>query len=174
MCLDKLGGIWGDLVRTDDNWRHWDFIKLLEALRQWTERNPVKVHDKPNNKADRQSNSSRMNAFQAPQREVKQRWCVYCNEVNHTPVNCFKVFKSVDRKRYLSERRLYFNCTGAEHRALECQNRSSCFKCKRRHHASICHASGKNAPPTAPTNDRLLNTATNAISLLSIQLLSLT
>ena len=55
-----------------------------------------------------------------------------------------------------------FNCTGAEHRASECRSRSSCSKCKRRHHTSICDAPDENGPPTAPTNDKLLNTATNA------------
>ena len=35
-------------------------------------------------------------------------------------------------------------------------------KCKRRHHTSICDAPGENGPPTASTNDKLLNTATNA------------
>ena len=53
MCLDKLEGIRGDFVRTDDDWRQWNFVKLVEALRKWTERNPVKVHDKLNDKSDR-------------------------------------------------------------------------------------------------------------------------
>ena len=42
MTLDKLEGIRGDLVRTDDNWQDWDFPHLLEALRKWTIRNPPK------------------------------------------------------------------------------------------------------------------------------------
>ena len=46
MCLDKLEGIRGDLVRTDDDWRQWDFHKLVDALRKWTERNPVKTSRK--------------------------------------------------------------------------------------------------------------------------------
>ena len=43
MSIDKLQGIRGDLVRTDDNWREWDFPKFMEALRKWTERNPVEL-----------------------------------------------------------------------------------------------------------------------------------
>jgi len=31
MTLDKLPGIRGDLVRTDDSWESWDFVKLCEA-----------------------------------------------------------------------------------------------------------------------------------------------
>ena len=44
MNLYKLEGIRGDLVRTDDDWRQWDFPKLVDALRKWTERNPVKTN----------------------------------------------------------------------------------------------------------------------------------
>ena len=41
MTLDKLPGIRGDLVRTDDTWESWDFVKLCEALRLWIRQNPV-------------------------------------------------------------------------------------------------------------------------------------
>ena len=49
MTIDKLPGIRGDLVRTDDSWREWNFPKLVDELRKWTERNPIqfKQSDKP-------------------------------------------------------------------------------------------------------------------------------
>ena len=34
MTLDKLEGIRGELVRTDDSWQDWEFPHLLEALRK--------------------------------------------------------------------------------------------------------------------------------------------
>ncbi len=40
--IDKLEGIRGDLVRMDNDWQEWKFPYLVEALRKWTERNPVK------------------------------------------------------------------------------------------------------------------------------------
>ena len=40
--IDKLEGIRGDLVRMDDDWQGWKFPNLVEALRKWTERNPIK------------------------------------------------------------------------------------------------------------------------------------
>ena len=40
--IDKLEGIRGDLVRMDDDWQEWKFPNLIEALRKWTERNPIK------------------------------------------------------------------------------------------------------------------------------------
>ena len=138
MCLDKLEGIRGDLVRTDDDWRQWDFIKLVDALRKWTERNPVKVNEKLSDRSDKHARYSRTNAFQARQRETKQRRCVYCNEISHASINCHKVVSTADRKKHLSEHRLCFNCTGAEHRASDCRSKFGCSKCKRRHHTSIC------------------------------------
>ena len=41
--LDKLGGIRADSVRMDDNWQDCDFSEFIEALRRWTERNPITV-----------------------------------------------------------------------------------------------------------------------------------
>ena len=38
MTIDKLPGISGDLVRTDDSWRGWNFPQLVGELRKWTER----------------------------------------------------------------------------------------------------------------------------------------
>jgi hypothetical protein len=45
--LEKLGPIKADLIRTDPNWQSWGFEKLLEALRDYTLRNPEK-DDTPN------------------------------------------------------------------------------------------------------------------------------
>ena len=39
--LEKLPIIRGDLVRNDPDWETWGFVKLAEALRQWTRRNPI-------------------------------------------------------------------------------------------------------------------------------------
>ena len=38
MSIDKLPGLRGDLVRTDENWQDWDFAKFVYALQGWTER----------------------------------------------------------------------------------------------------------------------------------------
>ena len=37
--LDKLPGIKADLVKPDDNWQEWDFAKVVDSLRRWTDRN---------------------------------------------------------------------------------------------------------------------------------------
>ena len=34
MSIEKLEGIRGDLVTTDDDWREWDLTKFVDALRK--------------------------------------------------------------------------------------------------------------------------------------------
>jgi hypothetical protein len=41
ITIDKLEGIRGDLVRTDDSWQEWEFSELIEALGKWTVRNLI-------------------------------------------------------------------------------------------------------------------------------------
>ena len=35
LTIDKLSGI-RDLVRNDEHWKTWDFLKLCDALKSWT------------------------------------------------------------------------------------------------------------------------------------------
>ena len=79
MSIDKLQGIRGDLVRTDDNWREWGFPKFVEALRKWTERNPIPAEREPPEKLpDRKKpHFPRDRSFQAQQKEERVRGCVF-------------------------------------------------------------------------------------------------
>ena len=43
LTLDKLPDITADLVRLDDNCQEWDFAKLVDSLRRWTDRNPKNI-----------------------------------------------------------------------------------------------------------------------------------
>ena len=144
MTIDKLPGIRGDLVRTDDSWREWKFPKLVDELRKWTERNPIqsKQNDKPwrdknfhNDKPWRDKN------FQAQQqRDGRNRGCVYCEKQDHKSVDCKSVTTVDDRRKVLSNKRLCFNCTGTKHRADDCKSLSLCQICQRKHHTSICNS----------------------------------
>ena len=130
MTLDKLPGIRGDLVRTDEAWESWDFQKLCEALRLWTRRNPVE------NVLDRHS-SKLLNAR-------RQDGCVYCGDKSHKSTECPKVVSVSDRRSILTKQRLCYNCTGSSHRANDCPSHSKCQRCGRRHHTSICDNDAKN------------------------------
>ena len=48
ITVNKLEGIRGDLVRTDDDWQEWKFDQFVEALRKWTVRNPRKPDEDHN------------------------------------------------------------------------------------------------------------------------------
>lgn len=139
MTIDKLPGIRGDLVRTDDSWREWNFPRLVDELRKWTERNPIQ--SKQSDKPWRVDKPWRDKNFQVQQqRDGKNRGCVYCESQDHRSVDCKTVASLDDRKRMLSNKRLCFNCTGGKHRAEDCKSRSMCQICKRRHHTSICNS----------------------------------
>ena len=146
MTIDKLPGIRGDLVRTDDSWRKWNFPKLVDELRKWTERNPIQF--KQSDKPWRDKN------FQIQQeRDGRNRGCVYCGKQDHRSVDYKTVVTVGDRKKVLSNKRLCFNCTGSKHRADDCKSRSLRQICQRRHHTSICN-SVTNQLMTATTMER--------------------
>lgn len=46
------------------------------------------------------------------------------------------------RKEILARKRLCFNCAAGIHRAASCASKSTCRKCNKRHHTSICDSSG--------------------------------
>eukprot|EP00795_Rhopilema_esculentum_P001423 gene1423-15844_t len=100
--LDKLEGIKSDLVRTDDSWQNWGFPQLVDALRRWTERNPIPLDDRGAGPNFTEMNKPRFNKqekmFQAKQYDFKSRPCVYCEETGHKSYECNKV-QEVEKRR---------------------------------------------------------------------------
>ena len=133
LTLGKLPGIRADLERLDDNWQEWGFPQLVEGLRKWCERNPVPL-DGNHGRRDK----GRDPLLQAKQEGGKHRVCVYCKSEEHKSVDCDKIKVVADRRRYLSDNKLCFNCTGARHRAAECRCTTTCQRCNGKHHSSIC------------------------------------
>ena len=137
MTLDKLPTIRGDLVRTDPEWENWDFCKLVEALRQWTKRNPQDdAHGGQNSARKRDT------LFHAS-RGMKPRGCIYCDSSEHKANDCSNVTSVSERKQILAKRRLCFNCACGSHKASECASKIACKKCGKRHHTSICDTNEK-------------------------------
>ena len=116
MSIDKLPGIRGNLVRTDENWQEWDFPKFVYALQGQTERNPVTIRS--SDKTWRDSNAFNTQLDDARPRD---RGCVYCDSTDHKPHECTKVFDPNERKKMFLKKRLCFNCAGDDHRASETQ-----------------------------------------------------
>ena len=116
MTIDKRPEITGDLVRTDESWREWNFPQLVDELRKWTQRNPIqtKSNEKP----------LRDKSYQTQQKDERGRECVYCEKSDHRSVDYKTVTTLGERKRLLSNKRLCFNCTGSKHMAVDCRIRS--------------------------------------------------
>ena len=152
--LDRLPGIRADLVRDDENWKNWEFPELVDALRRWTERNPIDPNARENQRErDRRGGGGRnnrdplLNTGQTDRspgdRKVK---CVYCSSEEHKSQDCSVILAVADRKKLLSENKLCFNCTSSQHKANQCTSKKSCQRCNRRHHTSIC-TKGNDAQP---------------------------
>ena len=111
--MDKLIGIRADLVRTDDNWQEWTFTHLVEALRKWTERNPLPMdHERSEhfNEEFNHKQPKRDRIFQAKQQDWKPaRTCMYCGAGEHKSPECDKVADMAERRKHLSFKKLCFN-----------------------------------------------------------------
>ena len=133
LTLEKLPTIRGDLVQNDPDWETWDFVKLTEALRQWTRRNPIADHHIKTE--DLPPPRKRDPMFQIQQKRARK--CVNCQAEDHKPSECGKIISPTNRKEFLATKKLCFNCTGP-HKSAECKSTATCQHCGKRHHTSIC------------------------------------
>ena len=138
---NKLPGIKAELVQGKTDWKTWDFTQLINALSEWKEIHPREIAKSRNRSFDVEDQDPN-----AP------RGCVFCNNTSHKPSDCTVISSAADRKKFLQEKRLCFNCTGP-HRAARCRSRGNCARCKQRHHTSICDQ------PTRPANEGAAMTA---------------
>ena len=140
--LDKLKGIKADLVRGEEGWRDWDFGQLLQAIKRWRDINcdlQVSIDGSGSKgKNDRNDGNSRRRSFNTRQGNGKQmRSCMYCDKEDHMSANCPQVVTVGDRRKILTQKQLFFNCTSNNHRADSCRS-GGCHNCQRKHHTSIC------------------------------------
>ncbi len=131
MTLDKLSGIWDDLVRTDPDWESCYFANLCEALRQWVKRNPVEEGGK-------RKCEERKRLLWAQREGSRPRGCVYCGNSGHKATQCEKVTEPNELKHILSSKGLCFNCAISVRRGADCPSKTACGHCSKRHHTSIC------------------------------------
>ena len=148
--LDKMSGIRSELVRSDNKWQEWTYVGLVEALKKWTERNPVQSTE-----TSTENNLKRERFYQYPRRDNSEynpkrdrvlyskesttiiKRCVYC-EGDHSSVEYQNISSTNERMKILSEKRLCFNCTSKKHRAINCTSEHSCQICNKKYQTSIC------------------------------------
>ena len=78
LTLDKLPGIRGDSVRSDNEWESWDLEKLAEALRLWVRRNPVEVSHRDRDE-EQEKKGQEMKLFHSR----VGRGCAFCDSNDH-------------------------------------------------------------------------------------------
>ena len=127
-------------------------LTLCEALRLWTRRNPLDSSERTNYVPCRRERSNKL--FNAQQREPKQRGCVYCDDTSHVPLECPKISTVDERRRFLAQHRLCFNCARGGHQAPNGYSRSSCCTCKHRHPTFICDQTGPQQELALTTSEK--------------------
>ena len=69
-------------------------------------------------------------------------------------MDCPTLLTVTERKRFLVDNKLCFNCTGRKHGADKCKSRSTYAKCKRKHHTSICDSASQSGSATTTSQGK--------------------
>ena len=103
----------GDLVRTHPSWESWDFVKFVEALKQWVKRNPA-----ASSSDVKEPERARRNLFNMRSEDAaKDKGCIYCGDIGHKVSQGSKVIDRGECKKILARKGLCFNCAMGSHRA---------------------------------------------------------
>ena len=140
--INKLPQVKPDLVRTDDEWEDWDMAALLESINKWLKRNRVEDSPREETKKKEKHFFSNSKGEQATPPREKGPHCLYC-QGSHWGDSCPTYNTVESRKRFIADNKLCFNCARGGHQANQCRSRG-CFKCKGKHHTSICMKSQSN------------------------------
>ncbi|EGT42388.1 hypothetical protein CAEBREN_16468 [Caenorhabditis brenneri] len=71
------------------------------------------------------------------QPQTQQKTCKFCNRKNHSTVECKTVRTLEDRKEFIKNNNLCFNCMNSGHRLHDCKS-NACRKCNTKHNTAIC------------------------------------
>ena len=137
--VNKLPHVKPDVVRIDDEWEQWRMEDLIENLAKWLKRNkPEEQMDSPPETTKREkhwfSKGEERTSVSKPSRQGPN--CMFCKE-SHWGDACPTYDTLEKRKKFFVEGRLCFNCGKNGHRENKCHSRG-CFKCKSKHHTSLC------------------------------------
>ena len=138
--MDKLGPVREVIVQKDDDWEEWGLEELVEHLRRYIERNPLRTdaishivtkEEKPARYGRRDQDKLLFNVKQG------KSICIYCDSTEHSSAKCTRVLDVVSRREVLKRKRACFNCATLGHQASSCRARG-CHRCGQKHHTTIC------------------------------------
>ena len=142
--LKKLPQVKPDLVRVDDNWEEWDMMELIENLRKWLQRNKTDDSSADSGDSRRRERHWYTKGKQENGHGLRVPSCLYCQGENWG--EACEVFNTVEKRRqFFHENKLCYNCGREGHGANCCRGRP-CFKCKSKHHTSLCDRRSLNGP----------------------------
>eukprot|EP00794_Sanderia_malayensis_P001892 gene1892-2147_t len=106
---DKLGPVRELITQNDDDWEDWNLEDLVENLRKYTNRNPLKIgeenRDRPykGNKGHYPRRDNAASGSQITKLMInKQKYaCIYCDSTEHSSGKCTKVLDVAARKEIL-------------------------------------------------------------------------
>ena len=78
--------------------------------------------------------------------------CTYCKQ-SHPSNSCKMVTNPAARKDILIKQGRCFVCLRKDHLSKNCPSKHQCFKCKGKHHISICPSNGTNTSRTTPKQE---------------------
>ena len=111
---------------------------LINNLRQWLK--TPKVDNAPGDSGDVRPKREK----HWYNKEKGDQVCIFC-EGKHWGDACEVINTIEARRQFFQEKKLCFNCGRAGHWGKQCRSRG-CFKCKSKHHTSLCDKD-KNRPP---------------------------
>ena len=134
--LNKLPQERLDIVRTDNNWENWNIETLIKNLQAWQRRNKQVTHQETLRETPKRERHWFATKGSDQPRERAAPSCMYCKE-DHQEDNC-TTFATVEaRRKFFHDNQLCYSCGKPGHPASKCRSRG-CYKCKGRHHTSIC------------------------------------
>lgn len=152
--LNKLPQVKPDSVRTDEGWEDWRMEKIIESIQRWLNCN--KAND--NLRAQGVEKKRKRHWFSQkgvdPSNSREQRY-LYC-EQKHWGESCPTYDTVAKRRKFFAKKRLCFNCARTGHREVKCRGKG-CYKCKNRHHTSLCDRNTGGETETAQGSNSVFN-----------------
>lgn len=130
-----------------------DELPNMEAFKEFLKEHARTLNSSNNNV--KRNYPPRVLSIVSESSEKKSYKCVLCHADNHTVSKCGKYQKMSVQERVamVKKLKLCFNCLLSNHNVKVCHSNFSCFKCKKRHHSSLCFGNQSDSAPQFRSNN---------------------